>query len=144
MNPESIFQLCNTIALGGWIILLFLPFWLKSDKFILGIIITLFCIVYTWLVLTNFEISDFSKFGSLGGVMELFSRKEIVVAGWVHYLAFDLLAGLFIKRNAIRYGISHWILIPVLLLTFMLGPLGLLLYLIIRMISTKQYFSENF
>jgi hypothetical protein len=144
MNPESIFQLCNTIALAGWIILILLPFWLKSDKFILGIIITLFCIVYAWLVLTNFEINDFSKFGSLAGVMELFSRKEIVVAGWVHYLAFDLLAGLFIKRNAIRYGISHWIVIPVLLLTFMLGPFGLLLYLIIRMISTKQYFSENF
>jgi hypothetical protein len=144
MSPESIFQLCNSVALVGWIILLALPFWLQSDRFILGIIITLFCIVYAWLVFSHFHFSDLQKFGSLGGVMELFTKKEIVVAGWVHYLAFDLMVGIFIKRNARKHGISHWLIIPCLLLTFMLGPIGLLLYLIIRTIVTKQYFAENF
>jgi len=144
MSPESIFQLCNSVALVGWIILLTLPFWLQSDRFILGIIITLFCIVYAWLVFSHFHFSDLQKFGSLGGVMELFTKKEIVVAGWVHYLAFDLMVGIFIKRNARKHGISHWLIIPCLLLAFMLGPIGLLLYLIIRTIVTKQYFAENF
>lgn len=144
MSPESIFQLCNTIALIGWIILIILPFWLQSDKFVLGIMITLFCIVYAWLVFSHFHFSDLQKFGSLGGVMELFTMKEIVVAGWVHYLAFDLMVGIFIKRNARKHGISHWLIIPCLLLAFMLGPIGLLLYLIIRTIVTKQYFAENF
>ena len=143
MSPSSIFQLCNTIALLGWIILIAMPFWLRSDQFIIGVIITLFCVVYTWLVLSHFHGSDLRKFGSLNGVMELFAQPQIVVAGWVHYLAFDLMTGIFIKRNAIKHGISHWLIIPCLFLTFMLGPIGLLLYLVIRLIVTKQYFASN-
>jgi hypothetical protein len=144
MELQTIFQLCNTIALIGWIILLLLPFWIQSDKFILGIIIVLLCIVYAWLIFSFLPLSDLRKFGALPGVMELFSQPELVVAGWVHYLAFDLLAGIFIKRNALKHGISHWIIVPVLLVTFMLGPIGLLLYMMIRAILAKQYFAENF
>ncbi|HYJ37307.1 MAG TPA: abscisic acid-deficient protein Aba4 family protein, partial [Chitinophagaceae bacterium] len=80
----------------------------------------------------------------LPGVMELFTQPGIVVAGWVHYLAFDLMIGIFIRRNAIKHRINHWLIVPSLLFTFMLGPIGLLLYLIIRTITTKQYFAENF
>jgi Domain of unknown function (DUF4281) len=144
MTPESIFQICNTIALIGWLILILTPFWFQSDKFILGVIITLFCIVYAWLVFSYFTLSDLQKFGSLEGVMDLFTQPGIVVAGWVHYLAFDLMIGIFIRRNAVKHGINHWLIVPCLLFTFMLGPIGLLLYLIIRTIATKQYFAENF
>jgi len=121
-----------------------MPFWFQSDKFIIGVIITLFCIVYAWLVVTNFHFGDFKKFNSVDGVMELFTQQPIVVAGWVHYLAFDLITGLFIKRNAIKHGISHWLVIPCLLFTFMLGPIGFLLYLLVRLIITKQYFADNY
>ena len=144
MTPSAIFQICNTIALIGWIILIFMPFWLQSDKFIIGIIVFLFCIVYAWLVFSNFHFSDFQKFSTLDGVMKLFTQHAIVVAGWVHYLAFDLMTGIFIKRNALKHGISHWLLIPCLFFTFMLGPIGLLLYLLVRFIVTKQYFANNY
>ena len=144
MSPSAIFQVCNIIALIGWIILVFMPFWFQSDKFIIGTIVTLFCIVYTWLVVTHFHLEDFQKFNSVDGVMELFTQPPLVVGGWVHYLAFDLMTGLFIKRNAIKHGISHWLVIPCLLFTFMLGPIGLLLYLLVRLIFTKQYFADNY
>ena len=91
-----------------------------------------------------FTPEDFEKFGSLNGVMELFTDKTAVTAGWVHYLAFDLLTGIWIKKNAQKYNIHHLILIPCLLLTFMLGPIGLLLYLLVRSIKTKQYFAANY
>src|SRR5688572_586542 len=132
MSPDKIFSLCSTLAMAGWIILVFLPFWFHSDKFILGIIITLLSIVYAWLVFDSFRFDDVKKFGSLQGVMELFDNPVMVTAGWVHYLAFDLLAGIFIKRNGIKHNISHWLLVPCLLLTFMFGPVGLLLYMLIR------------
>jgi len=77
-------------------------------------------------------------------VMELFQNKTIVTAGWVHYLAFDLMTGAWIKKNSLKYNITHWLIIPCLFLTFMLGPIGLLLYLIIRLFYTRRYFSENF
>ena len=144
MSPDSVFAICNVIAMIGWLVLIVIPWWTSADKFIIGIIITLFAIVYTFLLFSSFSFSDASKFGTLSGVMELFRDPTLVTAGWIHYLAFDLLAGVFIRKNAWKYGISHWIVIPCLLLTFMFGPFGLLVYLAIRFIVTKQYFSENF
>jgi hypothetical protein len=145
MSPDSVFQTCSTIAMAGWLILLIIsPFWSGFDKFLIGIVITLFAIVYAWLIFQVFRPGDFEKFGSLNGVMELFTDKTAVTAGWVHYLAFDLLTGIWIKKNAQKYNIHHLILIPCLLLTFMLGPIGLLLYLLARWIKTKQYFAANY
>jgi hypothetical protein len=145
MSSDSVFQICSTVAMLGWIVLLILsPFWGSFDKFLIGVIITLFAIVYAWLVLKVFTPGDFEKFGSLNGVMDLFTNKTAVTAGWVHYLAFDLMVGTWIKKNGLKYNISHWVLVPCLLLTFMLGPVGLLLYLVIRLIKTKQYFISNY
>jgi hypothetical protein len=145
MSPDSVFQTCSTIAMAGWLILLVMsPFWSSFDKFLIGIIITLFAIVYAWLIFRVFTPGDFQKFGSLNGVMELFTNRTAVTAGWVHYLAFDLLTGIWIKKNAQKYNINHLILIPCLLLTFMLGPIGLLLYLLVRIIKAKQYFAPNY
>ena len=145
MSPDSVFQTCNTIAMVGWIVLLIIsPFWSSFDKFLIGIIITLFAIVYAWLIFQVFTPGDFEKFSSLNGVMELFTDKTAVTAGWVHYLAFDLLTGIWIKKNAQKYNIHHLILVPCLFLTFMLGPIGLLLYLLVRSIKTKQYFAANY
>ncbi|HJS56249.1 MAG TPA: ABA4-like family protein [Chitinophagaceae bacterium] len=145
MSPDSVFQTCNAIAMAGWLILLIIsPFWSSFDKFLIGVVITLFAIVYAWLIFQVFRPEDLQKFGSLDGVMELFTNKTAVTAGWVHYLAFDLLTGTWIKMNARKYGIHHLILIPCLLLTFMLGPIGLLLYLLIRLIKLKQYFVTNY
>ena len=144
MTPDTIFQICSKIAVAGWILLIFLPHWKFSDKFITGIIVTLFGMVYTWLVVSNFRLGDMQKFGSLQGVMQLFANPFMLTAGWIHYLAFDLMTGLFISKNAALHKISHWIVIPCLLFTFMLGPSGLLLYLVIRIIATKKYFSANF
>ena len=145
MSPDSVFQICSTIAMVGFVVLLFIsPFWSGFDKFLIGVVITLLAIVYAWLIFQVFRPDDFQKYGSLDGVMELFTNKTAVTAGWVHYLAIDLLTGIWIKKNAQKYGIHHLILIPCLLITFMLCPIGLLLYLIIRTIKTKQYFAANY
>ena len=145
MSPDSIFQASSTIAMAGWLVLLIIsPFWSSFDKFLIGIIITLLAIVYAWLIFQVFTPGDFEKFSSLNGVMELFTDKTAVTAGWIHYLAIDLLTGIWIKKNAQKYNINHLILIPCLLVTFMLAPIGLLLYLLVRLVKTKQYFAANY
>lgn len=145
MSPDSIFQTCSTIAMAGWLVLLIIsPFWSSFDKFLIGIIITLLAIVYAWLIFQVFTPGDFEKFSSLNGVMELFTDKTAVTAGWIHYLAIDLLTGIWIKKNAQKYNIHHLIVLPCLLVTFMLAPIGLLLYLLVRSIKTKQYFAANY
>jgi heme A synthase len=145
MTPDSIFSICNSIALIGWIILIAAsPFWFDTDKLLIGIIVTLFAIVYVWCISQSFAAGDVEKFSTLDGVMSLFTNKMAVTAGWVHYLAFDLMTGIWIKKNSMKYGISHWFIVPCLLFTFMLGPVGLLMYFIIRTIRAKQYFADNY
>jgi len=143
MTPEIIFKLANWLAVIGWILLIVLPRY-RSDKWIIGIIVTLLAIAYTWLVFDTFRPADFKSFRSLQGVTILFQQPKVLLAGWIHYLAFDLMVGCWIKNNARKLRINHWYIVPCLLLTFLLGPLGLLLYLIIRTFVRKKYFTENF
>lgn len=145
MTPDAIFQLSNTIALLGWLVLIIAsPFWVSFDKFLIGIVVTIFALAYFWLLAQHFQFSEMEKFGTLDGVMELFTSKTAVTTAWLHFLAFDLMAGIWIKKNAAVHGIKHWLLLPCFFFTFMIGPAGVLLYLLIRFIHTKQYFADNY
>lgn len=144
MNADAVFKLCNTIALLSWLVLIIAtPFWKHTSKFLITTVIILFCIVYAWLVLGSFNMQDMQKFSTADGVMSLFTNKTMVVGGWVHYLAFDLMTGIWITANAKLHRINHWVTVPALFFTFMMGPVGLLLYMLIRLIKTKNYFAEN-
>jgi hypothetical protein len=145
MSPEIIFTVTTGIALFGWLILFLLsPFVLEIDKFLIGVIICLLALVYAWLLIRSFHPSDALKFTRLGGVMELFQNKIIVTAGWVHYLALDLLTGIWIRRNADKYGFPYGVVVLCLLITMMIAPVGILVYLVIRAFRSGNYFSSNY
>lgn len=140
MNSDLIFQLSNNLALISWIVLIFFPFKSWTPKWILGTSISLLSLLYAYLAIATFDPDTFSQFGSLEGIMALFTHKEAVLAGWIHYLAFDLMVGLYIITQAKTLSLNRWLLIPSLLLTFMLGPLGLVVFLIYRFTKTKTLF----
>jgi hypothetical protein len=142
MAPDQLFSFCSTLALISWIILIFLPFWKNRDRYILGIVIILFALVYAWLIFSDFDPKIFSDFGSLDGIASLFGDKRMLLAGWIHYLAFDLLAGIYIIKNAEKNGINHWLTTPALALTFLFGPVGVLVYTVIRLAKTRNYFAD--
>ena len=144
MPPEAIFKILNLVALGGWITLIVSNWYNQLEKFVIGGIITMLAIAYTYLIFSNFHASDMQSFSTLAGVKQLFSNDNLLLAGWVHYLALDLLAGCFIVKNARINNISFWLVLPCLFLTFMLGPFGLLLFFLTRWIITKKYFTLNF
>jgi hypothetical protein len=75
-------------------------------------------------------------FNSIPEVRQLFTDDGVLLAGWLHYLAFDLLIGFFIIKSAQEKAISHWLVIPCLVLTFMFGPCGFLLFQAIQKIKT--------
>jgi hypothetical protein len=77
-------------------------------------------------------------FTTLAGVMALFDSPGGATIGWIHYLAFDLFVGIWIARNADRRGIHRLVQFPVLFLTLMVGPVGLLSYLLLRQIIGKK------
>ncbi len=132
MSAETLFAICNTLVLPGWLLLVVMPRWKWTTKVITSVMMPfLFALVYLYLVLVYFGKSE-GGFGSLAGVTELFQNPYILLAGWLHYLAFDLFVGSWEVRDAQRLGMSHWLVIPCLGLTFMFGPIGLGLYFMIR------------
>ncbi len=146
---SNIFRLSSYISLIGWITLLFLPSWQNSQTIVIGVSVTLLCGIYTYLIFFGKRhdkpgLKVRGSFWSLKGVIGLFKSPRFVLAGWVHYLAFDLMAGLFIISNAAHYSIPHWMLIPCLLMTLLFGPAGLLLYLLLRFFITHNYLAINF
>ncbi len=144
MDYDKIFSLASNAAMVGWLILMFMPFWKSREKFLAGILVVGLSLTYAWLIVTGFSLGDMANFGTLNGVAELFTSKHMLLAGWIHYLAFDLFIGIFIHNNAQKHQINHWILLPVYFCTFMIGPVGLLLYFVIRWIVTRNYFASNY
>ncbi|MGB3587035.1 MAG: ABA4-like family protein [Tunicatimonas sp.] len=137
MQPETIFSFASTFVLIGWILLIVAFRWKYTLALVRLGVVLLLSALYAILIITHFGNSE-GGFGSLAEVSQLFENPWSLLAGWVHYLAFDLFVGSWEVENAQKLGISHWLIIPCLLFTFFLGPIGLLLYLIIRTIRTKK------
>jgi hypothetical protein len=132
MSPEQIFSLCGMLVLPGWLLLVFLPRRKWAACLVCPVVIPLLiALVYLWLVVTTFGRTP-GGFGSLADVSLLFSNSWVLLAGWVHYLAFDLFVGSWEVRDAQRVGLRHIFVVPCLVLTFMFGPVGLLLYFVLR------------
>ncbi len=138
MKAEQIFSIANLIAMVSWIILAVAPRWILTRKIILsGAIPLLLSVAYLVLIVLFFGSAD-GGFSSLAEVMKLFTNEWSVLAGWIHYLAFDLFVGIWEVKDAQKKNISHWFVIPCLFLTFMLGPIGFLLYSILRFFLAKE------
>ena len=142
MSTDLVFSLSNNLAMLGWLMLLAVPNWKWTPKIVLGTAVTILSILYVTYIFQALSPDEMKNFGTLEGIMELFTRKTAVLVGWIHYLAFDLMVGIFIVTDSKKNRINRWIVAPTLLLTFMLGPTGLLVYLIIRFIKTKKYFVD--
>jgi hypothetical protein len=138
MDATSIFSLGNSCILIGWILLIFLPNWKYTQASILNGLIVLYALVYTYLILK--DIGDFraDSFSSLANVKALFQNDNAVAAGWFHYLAFDLFVGAYIVRKSISLGISRVFYTLALPFTFMFGPMGYLIFFIIKSLKTKS------
>ena len=144
MNLDTLFNITCLIAAIGWIILIFVsPFWTGFDKFLIGIIIAILALAYTYLNASNFDPTILTKFSTLQGIKELYQNDALVLAGWEHFLVFDLIVAVWIKKNSLKHGIKHLAIIPAIIFTCLLAPLGFLIYLITRWLKTKNYFADN-
>jgi hypothetical protein len=134
MSPQQVFSIVNSVALLAWIMLAVLPGRPWVAKMITAKVVPLFfAVLYTAIVISIFGRVP-GGFSTLAGVGRLFSNPWLLLAGWMHYLAFDLLVGSWELEDAAERGIPHWIVVPCLLLTFLFGPAGWLLYRIVRSI----------
>ena len=139
MTPDHLFQLTGGLAMIGWAGLILLPRWRPARDWIAPIVVPLLIgVLYTWLLVANIgRAPDDGGFGSLAEVASLFTVNELLLAGWIHYLAFDLFVGAWEIRDSQARGIHHLLVVPCLITTFMAGPMGLLLYWILRSIHGR-------
>lgn len=135
---DAWFSMVNLLALIAWVGLIFLPRWPALLSGILYLGVGLLCLIYaTGLIgllsglIPNLQ-GGGADFTTIAGVRSIFGSDAGVTIGWTHYLAFDLFVGLWIARDGDAKSISRFIQAPILFATFMAGPLGLGLWLLIR------------
>mmetsp|Transcript_2136 Transcript_2136/g.3135 ORF Transcript_2136/g.3135 Transcript_2136/m.3135 type:complete len:174 (-) Transcript_2136:84-605(-) len=137
-SDDQIFSALQ-IAIIGWACLILFPR-SKFTKPVVNTIIVMLCAIYTVLFLQMYQpdAALAELFGSLAGIMGLFKEAKAVLAGWTHFMVFDLFVGSWMSDDAAANGVSQIIMAPILILTLMFGPMGLGLYILIRAIVPKS------
>jgi hypothetical protein len=134
-----LFKTASLAALGGWLLLVLLPGWAHTEGLVLATSVLLLIAIYAWLL--KAALSGKGEpgngrpgFFTLGGVLALMRNPTAALACWIHILVFDLMVGLYIRQEGALAGISHGWLLPCYLLTLMFGPLGLLAFVLLRLL----------
>lgn len=137
MDWGLVFSTVNLVALVAWIGLIVLPRWPALLSGILYLGVGLLCLIYACgliavlagLVPAGEAGMDFS---TIEAVRAIFASDAGVTIGWTHYLAFDLFVGLWIARDADAKSFARWVQAPILVATFLAGPFGLFVWLLVR------------
>ena len=139
MTPSEVFSIAGMITMPMWILMILVPKW-KVTRFLIDfkIIPLLLSLIYVIYIFQAIQIGGSMDFGSLSSVMTLFTEENAVLAGWVHYLAFDLVVGMWMLDQNKKIGIHQLVMAPCLFGTFMFGPVGFLLFVIIKTIKQKR------
>ena len=147
LDPSTAFTLAGPLVMAGWAGLI-LSLFVKAVRPIAwsfaGLIVpALLAFAYVLLIWAGMRGAEGGGYGSIAEIRALFADDSALVAGWFHYLAFDLFVGCWIAREGAASGIHGLILVPCLTLTFMFGPAGLLLFLLLRLAIARRFALER-
>jgi Domain of unknown function (DUF4281) len=147
MMWEALFAAGNLLAMACWVVLILARRTPVTNSALMYCGVALLCLAYAVLLLglvTGLVDGDkvagagSAGFASIEGVRNIFLSDGGVVVGWTHYLALDLFTGLWIARDADAKGFARLWQGPILLLTFLAGPLGLLVWLLVREPASRR------
>lgn len=142
---ERFFAVTNTLALGAWLLLILLP----GHRLVSGVLCAVvapavlavaYAAVVGWQFATNPPAGDLM---TIAGLRAAFADDWVFAAAWTHYLAFDMVVGAWVARDAIRLGIPWPLRSLALALTFLLGPAGFLLHLLTRLVLRRQVAADD-
>jgi len=138
MSYELLFTLANGLAALCWLPLVFAPRSAFTRAYTAALIAPLgFALAYVGLVVVMLATPGEGGMDSLASLRQGFSRDPVLLLAWVHYLSFDMWVGFWEVRDAERLGLSPWLVAPCVVFTFVLGPLGLSSYLLLRGLCRK-------
>ena len=142
LDPSTAFSLTGPLVLAAWAGLLLSLFvrqvralaWPAAQLLVPAVL----AVAYVLLIWGGRSAFDEGGFGSIEEIRALFANDAALVAGWFHYLAFDLFVGAWIVRDGLGRGLHPLAILPCLPLAFLFGPSGLLLYFVFRFAFTKK------
>lgn len=138
--PSLVFSTGNLLAMLGWLVLLAaLALPRRRERLIpvtRFVVPGVLAVAYAALILAGHDAFRDGGFSSLTQVRALFANNFALTAGWLHYLAFDLFTGTWIVEDSGRRGVPLWLVVPCMVLTFLFGPCGYLLYLLLRVFNS--------
>ena len=147
LDPNLVFDLTGPLVLAGWAALL-LSLFVKQVRPIAWpatqfAVPAILAVLYVLLIWAGFGEAQGGGYGSIAEIRALFGSDSALVAGWFHYLAFDLFIGTWIVRDGLERKLHPLLILPCLPLTFLFGPAGLLLFLILRLALRGRPNPEN-
>lgn len=147
IDPTMAFALGGKLAMLGWLGLLVSLFVAPARPTVQIatrlVIPALLAIAYGLLIYAGFGEAEGGGFGSIAEVRALFASDSALAAGWLHYLAFDLFVGSWIVADGLERRIPALLILPCLPLTFLFGPLGLLLFIVLRLAFQRRQSAET-
>lgn len=136
----GLFELAFLLAAPFWALMIVAPSWRWTSRIIGSPLIVLPpVLIYATLVLPNIaEVLPAVSSPTLAGMQALLGTRTGAAIGWAHFIAFDLLVGRWEYLDARRRGVHSLAMAPTLVLTILLAPLGLLVYLAVRALPWQR------
>lgn len=139
MTADNFYWYASVLIFVPWAALVFAPNWKWTETLAFA------CAIILLIAATAFTVqhlrtgNEGGHVFSLDGLKNLFRSSHMVLTGWLNYLSFSLLVGIWESHDARRQKIPHMVVAPCLLLTLLLGPAGLLVYMLLRWVRTRSW-----
>ncbi|MDA9604089.1 ABA4-like family protein [Candidatus Pelagibacter sp.] len=143
-SVEMIYMWLNLGVLPFWFVLIVFPQSQISKFFITSIFpIFILCLAYIYLLylayLDGYDfIQNFKLYLSFGNIFNLFENQYFLILFWAHFLAMNLFCGGWIVKDSQMFGMNKILVSFPLIITYLIGPVGILLYWIIRIFYSKR------
>ena len=137
MDTTTFFKIANNAAMFGWLLLLIAPKWKYTIPTLVSFIIFFLSTSYTFIIIKTLPYIKPDVFSSLTTIRNLFANDIALLAGWIHYLVFDLFVGVYILREAEKIKLHRLVVTILLPITFLFGPIGYVTFQIIKTIKMQ-------
>ena len=144
LSFENIYLWTNFCILPFWLMLIIIPN-SKFTKFFVNSIIlplmlsTIYIYIIYQTILLDEPIFDILRlYFSLDNLYTVFATESFLLVFWLHFLALNLFLGSWISRDGVKYNMSRGLVFVPLIIVYFTGPLGLVLYWIIRVFYAKR------
>ena len=143
-TKEILYYWVNFGVIPFWLVLLFFP---QSNlcKYFVTSIFPIFILsgAYIFMLykayLNSYDFDDnFNLYFGIDNISELFADKTFLIMFWLHFISINLFTGGWIVKDSQKFSINKTFLIIPLVTTYLIGPLGLFIYWIVRIFHAKN------